>query len=679
MSSDNVTEIRQALDNPAPAPQLAQEGDVPEKRKREVPPFPPGCPVTPLGMKSSIDGKQTCYYLDANGQLVGLEAGNRHGKNSLIALFGEHADWLEDNFPQWSKPIYDGRGNARHIVKPSEIIGFDQAEASQALIVECARRGIFTAAGKVRGLGAHAHNVTGLTLHCGDKVLTSKHRVDMTIKGWEWIEPGVHAGFVYPGSEIIPRPYEEEVGTAPARKLTKLLITWNWRRPLVDPRMLLGAIGASLVGGALRWRSNVWITGGTGTGKSTLNGQDGVIHQLFGEGLFRTGNASSAAIRQSLQNATVPVMIDEIEADEDNARKVKEVVELARISSSGDKMHRGGQDHQAHEFTLRSLFWFSSINIPPLKPQDRSRLAILELKPLPEGNVPPDLPSYKLPLMGRELMRRMVDGWHRLEATKLKYHAALAREGHAARACDQFGWLLACGDVLLHDWEEGDYDTAVDAPEDIERGLPPHSEVDRWAELCRPERMREVAQATADHEECLEHLLNSMVQARGGDERETIASWIGDAVAHAMAPLYAEPDAEHHTTRGERATKRLQELGLKLVNPVYHPDEHDARGQLTRGARWGAAAFESQLPGYLAVALSHTELGKLYQGKVWAGIWGNAMARIPGAIEGVKVKFGKRSLTAVLVPLHAVLDAEELPDASKPSATAEWYKATVEG
>ncbi len=602
--------------------------------------------------------------------LAAAPSGMEDGKNSLIALFGEHADWLEDNFPQWSKPVYEGRGAARHLVKRSEIIGFDQAEASQALIVECARKGIFTAAGKVRGLGAHAHNVTGLTLHCGDKVLTSLHRVDGSIRGWEWVEPGTHAGFVYPGAETIPQPYEEPVGPRAARELTKLLITWNWRRPLVDPRMLLGAIGASLVGG--------WITGGAGTGKSTLNGQDGVIHQLFGEGLFRTGNASSAAIRQSLQNATVPVMIDEIEADEDNARKVKEVVELARISSSGDKMHRGGQDHQAHEFTLRSLFWFSSINIPPLKPQDRSRLAILELKPLAEGSVPPDLPSYKLPLLGRELMRRMVDGWHRLEPTKLKYHAALAREGHVARACDQFGWLLACGDVLLHDWDEGDYEAGADSAADIERGLPPQSEVDRWAELCRPDRMREVAQATADHEECLEHLLNSMVQARGGDERETIASWIGDAVAHAMAPLYDTPDPETHSTRGEKAAKRLQELGLKLVNAVHHPEEHDGRGQLVRGARWGASTFESKAPGFLAVALSHTELGRLYQGKVWAGIWGGALARIPGAIEGVKVKFGRRSLTAVLVPLHAVLDAEDLPDASKPSAASEWYKEQTE-
>lgn len=662
--TNNVADIRDALDNPQPAPSLAQPGDTPEKRKKDRPPFPPGCPVKMLGIKSSIEGKQTCYYLNVNGELVGLEAGNKHGKNALIALFGERVDWLEEHFPQWSKPVYEGRGNQRHLVKPPEIIGFDQAEASEALIVECSKRGIFTAAGKVRGLGAHAHNGTGLVLHCGDKLLVSKHRADLSLKGWDWLEPGVHAGFVYPGAETMPRPWGEPVGQDPARKLARLVMTWNWRRPLVDPRLLIGAIGASMVGGALRWRSNVWITGGAGTGKSTLNGQDGVIHQLFGEALFRTGNASSAAVRQSLQNATVPVMIDEIEADEDNARKVKEVVELARISSSGDKMHRGGQDHQAHEFTLRSLFWFSSINIPPLKPQDRSRLAILELKPLQEGAAPPDLEAARLPLLGRELMQRMVDGWERLGATKAKYHAALAKEGHVARACDQFGWLLACGDVLFHDWDTGD-------------SLPPDEEVAEWAERCRPERMREVAQATADHDECLEHLLTSTVQARGGDERETLSTKIAEAVTHAMSPLFDRQGEDAAETRASKAGRQLQELGLKLVNARYHREELKIDGSVDKPARWGACNFETTEPGYLAVALSHQGLAALYQGKVWAGIWGAALARIPGAIEGVKVKFGHASRTAVLVPLHAVLDAEDLPDASKPSAAATWYADQV--
>lgn len=664
--SENVAEIRDALDNPRPAPQLAAEGDAPEKVRRERPPFPRGCPVKPLGIKSSIDGKQTCYYLDASGQLVGLEAGTRHGKNALIALFGDKSDWLEECFPQWSAPKYDGRGANRHLVEPAQIIGFDQAEASRALIEECVRRGIFTAAGKVRGLGAHVHNVTGLVLHCGDKMLTSQHRPDGAIKSWQWVDPGVHAGFVYPGAEKIPRPYEDAEGSAAARELVKLLLTWNFRRALVDPRLLLGAIGASMVGGALKWRPNLWITGGKGTGKSTLNGQDGVVHQLMGDGLFRTGNASSAAIRQSLQNATVPVMFDEIEASEDN-RRVKEVVELARIASSGDKMHRGGQDHQAHEFTLRSVFWFSSINIPPLQPQDRSRLAIIELKPFAEGAVPPDLPSFKLPLLGRRLMRRMVDGWHRLEATKRKFHEALAAAGHENRACDQFGTLLACADLLLHDWDTAD-------------GLPDDEEIAHWSDLCRPERLREVSQADPDHVLCLEHLLSSQVQARGGDERVALASWVGDAVGYAMAPLYEQEQAEQAGgVKGGKAAERLQEIGLKLVNARYYPEERNAKGDLVKSSRWGAAMFEPDQPGFLAVANSHQGLANLFQGQVWQGIWQSSLARTPGAIEGVKVKFGRRPLTAVLVPLHAVLDESDLPNASKPAAMHKWLADETQG
>ncbi len=664
--TDSTAEIREALDNPQLAPQLAAAGDATDRKVRERPKFPPGCPVKPLGIKSSIDGRQTCYYLDASGQLVGLEAGTKHGKNALIALFGDKSDWLEEHFPQWSAPKYEGRGANRVLVQPSEIVGFDQAEASRALIEECARRGIFTAAGKVRGLGAHAHNVTGLVLHCGDKLLTSEHNAEGAIKRWSWIDPGVHAGSVYPGAERIPRPFEDPVGQDAARELMRLLISWNWRRPHLDPRLLLGAIGGGMVGGGLKWRPNVWITGGRGTGKSTLNGQDGVVHQLLGDGVFRTGNASSAAIRQSLQNATVPVMIDEIEAGEDN-RKVKEVIELARIASSGDKMHRGGQDHQAHEFTLRSLFWFSSINIPPLQPQDKSRLAILELKPLPEGAIAPDLASFKLPLLGRKLLRRMVDGWHRLEATKRKYHEALAATGHENRACDQFGTLLACADVLLLDWDTAD-------------GLPDDEEVRDWADKCRPERLREVSQADPDHVECVNHLTSSQVQARGGDEREELASWIGDAVAHAMLPMFEREALENgNRPRGERAGERLQNIGLKLVNARYHAEERNLKGELVRSARWGSTQFESDVPGFLAVANSHQGLAKIYEGQVWNGIWASSLARVPGAIEGVKVKFGRRSLTAVLVPLHAVLDESELPDASRPAAAAKWLAEQLEG
>jgi hypothetical protein len=657
--------IAAALDAPRPAPQFAREGDEgPELGggRYERPPFPAGCPVRPLGMSADIAGSQKCYYLDVNGQLVGLEAGNRHGKNSLIALFGARSDWLEAQFPQWSKPVteYDRKTQTSTVIKPSEIIGFDQAEASRALIEECVRRGIFDPAGRMRGRGAHALPQGGLVVHYGDALLAAKQHADGSIREFNWHECGLHGGYVYPAAEATPRPSHEGVSSKPAEKLLRLLTTWQWKRQLIDARFLMGWIGAAMVGGALKWRPNIWITGGAGTGKSTINGEEGVLDEIFGKGVFRTGSASAAAIRQSLKNSTVPVMFDEIEASADN-RHVTAVVELARVSSSGATIHRGGADHQAHEFTLRSCFQFSSINIPPLQPQDRSRLGILELNPFAKNAVPPVLREWNLPEIGKQLQRRMIDGWYRFEDTLHAFQEALAARGHNRRACDQFGTLLACADLLLNDERAQD------------------DEIAEWAMMCSPERMAEISEATPDHEACLVHMLTHQVQARGGDEREALGSWIGRAVGLALAPLLGDGAEGVSADQAVRAMTRLQEMGLKLVNANWHPPQHDAKGDEIKAGRWGSEQYLSGSPGFLAVANSHQGLAGVFNGTTWqGGVWRQSLARTPGAIAS-ELKFGRIKARAVLLPLHVVLDESELPNASRPDAHAEWMMAQMKG
>lgn len=649
----NVQAIREALDNPQPAPELAEPGDAgPDMRGgpgQERPPFPAGCPVTPLGVSSNLEGSQLCYYRNWNGQIVGLEAGNRHGKNSLIHLFGPSSDWLEANFPQWSKPVYEGRGAARTLVKESEIIGFDQAEASRAMIEECVRRGIFDPAGKMRGAGAHRQSNGGLVLHCGDKMLVSRHYATTgALRDWQWIDPGLHDGFVYTAAAAMPRPWHEPCHPEGAQRLLQLLLTWNWKRPLLDARLVLGAIGASMIGGWLPWRPHIWYTGGRGTGKSTLNGEGGVLDQLFGTGQFRTDNTSAAAIRAQLQNSTVPVMLDELEAEADN-RRVSEVIETMRVASSGGKITRSSSEQKLKEFTLRSCFHSSSINIPPMKPQDRSRLAICELRPLKKDAPPPDLTAMNLPQLGRKLQRRMIDQLFRLEATKLAFHAALQAAGHDARACDQFGTLLACADLLLHDRE----------------GVPTDDEIQQWQDECRPGRMAEISDEEPDHVLCLRHLLTSEVQARGGDERVALETWIGDAVAFEMAPLLEDSNAGD-----ERANGRLAQMGLKLVNARWNP------GEAGKDGRWGARVFDYHEPAFLAVSNNHQALKKLFAGQAWQdGGWVRTLGRFDGALERVTVKFGRHSQRAVLVPLHRVLDEDELPNASQRQPATEWMAA----
>jgi len=647
-SADDIgaNEIGEALDNPAQAPAMVEAGDPGpdfERGKREIGPFPPACPIKPLGVQSGLDGSQKCYYLDRLGQIVGLEAGNRHGKNALIHMFGEDLWWLERHFPQYSAPVFEGRGASRVMVKDSEIVGFDQADASQAMIVECGRRGIFDPVGRLRGRGAHELTGGGLVLHYGDRLLAVRSKVKGGMAEPKWVETGLYERFVYPAAPPLPQPWHEPTGIKASTDLIALLQTWNWKRPLLDTRLCLGAIGQGYIGGALEWRSNVWITGDRGTGKSSLNGRQGVVPMLYGEALFRTGQTSAAALRQSLRNSTVPVMIDELEPSADN-RKVTEIIDLARISSSGDKVHRGGQDHQSHEFTLQSPFWFSSINIPPIEAADRSRLAILELKPFAQGTPKPNFAKYNFEDMGRKLHRRMIDAWPILAQCKALFHEALARQGHDNRGCDQFATLLACAHVLVDD----------EVPDD--------EEVLHWADLCAPYRMAEVNDAMSDQEMCIRHMLTSSVQPRGNAERMVLSAAIGEATQQARGSAQALEEQKNHY---------IEQLGLKLVNAKFN--------QATR--RWGASKFVAKDgPGYLAVSSKHKALDEMFAATKWqGGVYKQTLARVDGSIDVAAVKIASASNRCVLIPLHHLLDESELPELCKADAVAAWRAQIEEG
>lgn len=652
---DPLAAIGEALDNPAPAPILAEQGDrvAGDGEDDDFRPFPLDCPISPLGMSSGLDGTQRCYYLNVLGEIVGLEAGNKHGKNHLVALFGHKSRFLEHEWPMWSKPVREQVGGKWVVTVESKVVGFDQARASRALIEECSRRGIFEPAGRLRGRGAHRLTGGGLVLHYGDEIATLRPRANGDLRPLEWHATGLHDRMVYPAAMPLPRPWPRSVPPVAAIRVAELLRTWNWKRPALDPVLLLGAIGQGYIGGALPWRSNVWITGGRGTGKSALNGRpdegQGIIPQLYGEALFRTGNTSAAAIRQSLKNSTVPVMIDEAEAGADN-RKITEVVELARVASSGDKMHRGGQDHQAHEFTLQSPFWFSSINIPPLEGSDRSRLAILELRPFKPGTKAPNFSAYNFADLGRHLQRRMIDAWPRLAETKAAYHSALSTSGHDGRACDQFGTLLACAWLLLND------------------DVPDESEVAEWALLCVPQRLAEVSDSISDEEACANRLMTELVQPRGRDSREAVSELVGRWIAAKVAG--------DSGTFDDGKGLYVEHLGLKVVNPVWHPATGDKPG------RWGAESYMPHAaPGYLAVAARHQALDAIFGGTRWqGGGWKQTLARVPGAVEVAAVSFARAKIRAVLVPLHALIDPDELPPLSKPEAVRAWLaERTGEG
>lgn len=579
----NVTDIREAFgraeDPPNPDP--AGPKDPKGKGKNAL---PDGCPVEALGLEDDVN-----YYLDSNRQLRTMPS-KEHSRLGVLHLFGKHVELLYEFWPRYDK---DGK-----------LTGWRPEKAAEALVAACSQRGVWNALERVRGVGTWLGEEGELLMHAGDKVWqgpTRKH------KAGRWVEPGAINKHVYPAYAEQPRQAQLRVvggPNGPAGTLLTMLKTWRWRREEIDAQLMLGWICAAIIGGAIHWRPMAWLTGDRATGKSTL-------HELL-RGLLPTiisvSDATGAGIWQRLGHASVPVAIDELEADEDN-RRAGNIIKLARQAASGGVVLRGGADHHGTAFTARSCFLFSSILIPPMLGQDRSRMAILDLEPLQrpgdtELRKPPSLEPAKMASLGAELRRRLLDGWPRWATTLELYRQALAKAGHGGRGADQFGTLLAAADLALSDT------------------VPTSDELELWADRLAPSMVSDQAD-DADHERCVAHLVTSPVDVFRGGARQVLNHWLQVAAGYLQGENVADADTV------------LQTYGLKLA-------ELD-------GARW------------VAVANAHQGLAQLFAGTHWAGrsgtagVWVQAMRRVPGAKAHTGLRFGGLFARCTLVPLDAMV------------------------
>jgi hypothetical protein len=603
-ASAKASAARPAADLPREAPP-AHHGEVQRpylvKGKLEGPPpqfdedgLPEACPVIPLGIAGG-----TYHFLDANRQHRELLT-KEMSRLGVTSLYGVELDLLRLYYPRYSKE--------------GSVTGWKPEIAAEALMKACARRGVWDVFGRMRGAGAWLGEDGGLVLHCGDVVLQiAREGRGLNPAGPREtvVEPGRIGRYVYPSAPSKPRPADaggaDHLGAG--ETLLELFRTWTWQRGELDAVLLLGWIGAAMVGGALDWRPLAWLTGDRGTGKSTLHK---LLKWIFGDGLLAATDVSAAGIWQTLQFASLPLAIDELEADADN-RKAQAVITLARIAASGGTIRRGGSDHKATEFTARSCFLFSSILVPPLSGQDRSRMAILELGPLGK-NEPPEMSEKEMAALGRGLMRQVVDNWPRWTATLEAYRAALGKRGHGGRGADQFGTLLAAADMLLFG----------NTPVEDER-------LEKWCHQLKAEDLAEQDDNAPDHERFAQHLLSSVTDVHRNGSRRSI----GELVRQAMRMPGDKDDmlAQHD------AQRELATYGLKIVieEGVY----------------------------LLAVANAHQGLAKLFEGTHWGarsgtgGVWSQSARRVPDARRSKNaLRFGEASSRAVLVPLKAIMVEE---------------------
>lgn len=562
--------------------------------------LPDDCPVIPLGAEH--DG---CWYLDALGQLRFLKARD-HSRNNIVHMFSPLRAYLEAQDP-WCR--FDKDGNKKGI-RPEAI--------ADDLMRAAASAGVWSPYARVRGRGAWKGQDGDLVLHLGQR-LWINGRVERC---------GQRGEFVYPVSAERPGPHPDaQPGgvDGPAQRVLGFLRTWQWERPALDPVLLLGWLCAAMVGGALHWRPAVWVTGDRGTGKSTLH--DLLRHLLVdGQGGYFGSDVTEAGIRQRVGYDSIPVCFDELEAEEDNQR-VNKLIALARQAASGGTILRGGADHQGQDFVARFAVLYSSILVPPLRSQDLSRIAMLNLRPL-GGGKPPLLRPDDLHILGQRLLRRMADMWKAWPERLDQWRAQLLKTGYDARGADQFGILLAAADIALHD-DEPDSDTL----DEMASQLSDHMRVERAEEM-------------PDWARCLQHITSNMAEAWSGGEKLTIGTLIAIAANRpVMRPgALADPwPVRPHQDDRTRAQDMLSSYGLRvMVQPETQPSDTD----------WD---------GFLAVANAHANLNRLFGNTHWAarsgaaGVWRQTLARAPDAQAGRPVSFRGIKQRTVLVPLRHVM------------------------
>lgn len=556
--------------------------------------LPDDSPVTPLGHRDGLYS-----YLDGVGQLRTLSE-KEHNQSCLDGLFASNHEWMRQNFAR--------------IGERGEINGINYVALRQALMSGGFQAGIFDPAERVRGRGAWLGEDGQLILHRGDAVFD----------GRAWQKPGLIGKHLYLAKGALPRLADKQQpggGAGPAAELCELLKTWNFRRAEIDVRLLLGWIGSAMIGGALNWRPALWVTGGRGSGKSTLHR---LISGVMGSALVSVSDATAAGIWQRLGYDSLPVIVDELEPGE-NVASLAAIIRFARLAASGGELARGSADHKAVRFIARACFLFSSILIPPLTPADRSRIVILNLGELGNSK-PPGMNEQGLAELGTMILRRLVDQWGRCPDLLERYRSALMLEGSSAREADVMGTLLAISGLLLTDEDVAEHTARTEAMQLL--SARDHSD-----------------DGGKDEEQCLSHLRTAAIPLTG-QHRRTVDQWISEAFEHSGAEAHLAIDT-------------LAGFGMRVTE--------DKTGQRV-----------------LAIANSHDGLRRIFEATPWAGRpgasggWVQAIRRLPGATktEGdAKVKIGRgrfvQPVRVTLIPLSLILNGETIESQRPSDATSE--------
>jgi putative DNA primase/helicase len=316
----------------------------------------------------------------------------------------------------------------------------DWDSAQNAIMGACITQGVYNPE-RIRGRGAWT-DAGRVIFHLGNRLIIDGRSYPVTK-----LPKSFASHFFYENGKELLGPAQERLSDDHAFKLRCIAERFRWETP-ASANMLLGWIILAPVCGALDWRPHIWVTGGAGTGKTTILKH--FMKPLLG-GIYQaaTGGTTEAGLRGTLKSDAIPVVFDEFEQNEARDKSiVQNVLSLARIASSeGGQIIKGTTGGGANTFEVRSMFCVSSINVALFQKADLDRFCILPLRK--DHMAKDDWTRFEAEIIdlatvenGRELVARTLEQIPTIKANAKVLARALSHR-FGQRFGDQHGTLLA--------------------------------------------------------------------------------------------------------------------------------------------------------------------------------------------------------------------------------------------
>ncbi len=547
----------------------------------------------PLG--ATGDGKGVWMWSKHQSDLVDVSASQLSNPAVLAGLVG--MSWLAQKYQKIDK---------------SGGLDVNTKQAAMEIAAACTGRGRFNLEGRVFGTGTWLDESGALVVNSSEGVFlpdgTTLSRIDESLRRRE----------IYTNSGSYPPPAYRDVSDADykavVQKIGASLKQWQYAAE-AGSDLVLGWLVMTVFLGAMSSRPTLWLVAPRGSGKSHLAR---FLKSCLGGYAWHTDmgkESTSAGIRQMLQMSSSPCILDEMEKDNTDMslsgeKAVAAILSLIRSAyTAGSDIKKGTADQTGKSFRIMTSFCCVSIADPGLDPADLTRIAKIYLKPIQHNGKIGKPPALLSKEDAATFFWGTIQRWQSYQAlfAEVRDHWLAVAGNGEAREVDTFGVLLAA---------------ALAA-----RNCP----------VARVRGMLDMAVPT---------LMDQIQEARE-------ASCEADLILETLVSLQIEVQRHETDDRGnERINREKMSIGRALQAAQHSPscDEASALGDL------GLAVKEKDGRQYLAIAMRHASLNRLFQGTRWKrdGAWTGGLREVEGVIRNFPTRLSGSTVKCTWVPLGAL-------------------------